>query len=195
MHDARIRLDLLQTADKVHLVRLYGPDLLPQSRADVQDREHDEGEVVRHKRRDDPVTLQEDFPSAELQGNTSVSRAQPVKKPTYKADHKAEDRSIPRRVRLKLGSIGQCATVEALQLEALVKADVCHTDAEPCHQTGNSCIIRVTLTDQVKSSPLHSHVTKGRIYSATTHMQLENRMNSLFANQLNTLPEPEWIPM
>ena len=56
----RIRLDLLQARDKVHVLRERHRHAEVPLCAEIEDGEHDERDVVRHERVRPPVALQED---------------------------------------------------------------------------------------------------------------------------------------
>lgn len=62
-----LRLDLLDVRDEVHLLRAARGHAFPDLRANVEDGEEDEGQVVRDERRGVPVVLEEHGPSAELE--------------------------------------------------------------------------------------------------------------------------------
>ena len=63
--------------------------------------------------------------------------AQFVSQRTYEADDDAHDKGVPRSVRLQEVRVRERGTIEALDLEALVEADVGHANTEPGHQPGD----------------------------------------------------------
>lgn len=62
----RCRFDLLQAREEVHVRRRHGRAPVPEPRADVQDREEDERQVVRHEVRRRPVSVDEHVEAREL---------------------------------------------------------------------------------------------------------------------------------
>lgn len=53
----------------------------------------------------------------------------------YKADDPTGDGSIVSSVRLQCRGVRQRAAIIALEFEAVIESNVCHGNAEPCHET------------------------------------------------------------
>lgn len=115
--------NLCQATLEVHIGWLDHWNTTVEARADVEDGEEDEWQVVGHKCCRVPPALQEDAESRE------------------EADDHDPDDGVVRSVGVQLGCEWEVGAVNALRPETLIESEIREADTEPGHQSGNGSLI------------------------------------------------------